>query len=68
MPLEVTLIEDDVALVLQRNVALVDVSFSISVEPIQSVVSLPNCTMGGVFCITTMVSLKTLQMLESGNQ
>ena len=49
VPFVVTLIDDEVALVLHRNVALVDVSLSTSVEPTQSVVSLPKCTAGGVF-------------------
>ena len=68
VPLSVTLIEADVALVLQRKVALVDVSLSTSVEPTQSVVSLPKCTRGGAFWITTIVSLNMLHTLVSGNQ
>ena len=49
VPFDVILIEELVAFVLHRNVALVEVSLSVSVAPTHSVVSLPRFTTGGAF-------------------
>ena len=65
MPLLVTLIDEVVAVVFHRKVALVEVSVSISVAPAQSVVSLPKLTTGGAFWASTIVSLATPHILES---
>ena len=52
----VTLIDDDVAAVLHRKVTFVAVSYSTSVEPTQSVVSLPKYTKGSVPMVSANVA------------
>ena len=56
------------ALVLHRNVALLDVSLSTNIVPAQSVVSLPKCTTGGVFWVRIIVSRLTPHRSESWPQ
>ena len=65
MPPEVTLIEDDVALVLQRNVALVEVSLSRMDVFVQRIVSWPRFTTGGAYWLRIIVSLIVPQAFES---
>ena len=65
MPLLVTLRDEPVAPVLQRNAALVEVSLSRMDVLVQRIVSWPRFTTGGAYRFRIMVSLSVPHAFES---